>query len=192
MTEEVHYFARNMKLVEAVLDQLQLAGFDSKRISVLLPDRTVTKQFAHQHHTKVPDGAATVAGAGGLLVGAVIGGAFGWLASLGTINLPGGGFLVSAGPIVATLVGGSIGSALGGLLGAIIGLKFSASEVKRYGRQLHEGQILISVGADETQEAKRARDIFQVVEALDKSSAADESIPRNSQDSSQMGWHCAA
>jgi len=84
MSEEVHYFARNMKLVEAILDQLQLAGFDSKKISVLLPNRTVTKQFAHQHHTKVPDEAATVAGAGGLVLGAVVGAAFGWLASLGT------------------------------------------------------------------------------------------------------------
>jgi len=192
MSEEVHYFARSLKLVEAILDQLQLAGFDSRRISVLLPDKTVTKRFARQHHTKVPDGAATVAGAGGLVVGAVVGAAFGWLASLGTINLPGGGFLVSAGPILATLLGGAIGSALGGLLGAVVGLEFSASEVKRYERQLQEGQILISVCADETQEAKRARDIFQVLEALDKSSATPESSARNSQDSSRMGWHCAA
>jgi len=192
MSEEVHYFARSLKLVEAILDQLQLAGFDSRRISVLLPDKTVTKRFARQHHTKVPDGAATVAGAGGLVVGAVVGAAFGWLASLGTINLPGGGFLVSAGPILATLLGGAIGSALGGLLGAVVGLEFSASEVKRYERQLQEGQILISVCADETQEAKRARDIFQVLEALDKSPATPESRTRNSQDSSRMGWHCAA
>ena len=192
MCEEVHHFARSMKLVEGIVDQLQLAGFDSKKISVLLPDKTITKRFAHQHHTKVPDGAATVAGAGGLVVGAVVGAAFGWLASLGTINLPGGGFLLSAGPIVATMLGAAIGSALGGILGAIAGLEFSASEVKRYARQLQEGQILISVYANETQEAKRARDIFQVLEALDKSSATRESIARNSQDSSRMGWHCAA
>jgi hypothetical protein len=192
MSEEVHYFAGNMKLVEAIVDQLQLAGFDSKNISVLLPDKTGTKQFANQHHTKVPDGAATVAGAGGLVVGAVVGAAFGWLAALGTINLPDGGFLVSAGPLVATLLGGAVGSALGGILGAVAGLEFSASEIKRYERQLQEGQILISVCADQTQEAKRARDIFQVLEALDKSSATHESMMRNSPDSSRMGWHCAA
>ena len=192
MSEEVHYFVRGMKLVEAIVDQLQLAGFESKKISVLLPDKTVTKRFAHQHHTKVPDGTATLAGAGGLIVGAVVGAAFGWLTSLGTINLPGGGFLVSAGPILALLIGGAVGSALGGILGAMVGLEFSCSEIKRYERQLQEGQILISVCANETQEAKRARDIFRVLEALDKSSATHESMTRNSQDSSQVGWHCAA
>jgi hypothetical protein len=179
MSEEVHYFARSMKLVEDMVDQLQLAGFDSRRISVLLPDRTVTRRFAHEHHTKVPDGVATVAGAGGLVMGAVIGAAFGWLASLGTINLPGGGFLVSAGPIVAILLGGAIGSVLGGILGAIVGLEFSASKVKRYERQ-PEGQILISVCADDTQEAKHARDVFQLTEALDKSSGSRKSVVSNS------------
>jgi len=181
-----------MSLVEAIVDQLQLAGFDSKKILVLLPDKRVTKRFAQQHHTKVPDEAATAAGAGGLVLGAVVGAAFGWLASLGTINLPGGGFLVSAGPIVAILLAGAVGSALGGILGAIVGLEFSACEVKRYDRQFQEGQILISVCADETQEAKRARDIFQVLEALDKSSATHESMTKNSPDSGRVGWHCAA
>jgi len=192
MSEEVHYFVRNMKLVEAIVDQLQLAGFDSKNISVLLPDKGVTKRFAHEHHTKVPDGAATVVGIGGLAVGAIVGAAFGWLASLGTISLPGGGFLVSAGPIVATLLGAAVGAALGGILGAMVGLEFSTSGIKRYERRLQEGQILISVCADQIQEAKRARDIFQVLEALDKSSATQESTAPNSHDSSPMGWHCAA
>ena len=192
MSEEVHYFAGSLKLVEAVVGQLQLAGFDSRKISVLLPDKAVTKQFAHRHHTKVPDEAATVAGVGGLVLGAVVGAAFGWLASLGTITLPGGGFLVSAGPVVATLLAAAIGSVLGGISGAFVGLGFSASEVKRYERQLLEGQILISVCAEEAQEAKRARDIFQVLEAIDKSSATHESIAQNSPDSSRVGWHCAA
>jgi hypothetical protein len=192
MSEEVHYFARSMKLVEAIVGQLQLVGFDSRKISVLLPDKTVTKRFARQHHTKVPDEAATVAGTGGFVLGAVVGAAFGWLASLGTINLPGGGFLVSAGSVLATLIGGAVGAGLGGILGAIVGHEFSAYEVKRYERQLKEGQILISVCADEIQEAKRARDIFQVLEAIDKSSATNDPAAQDSQDSSRVGWHCAA
>jgi hypothetical protein len=181
-----------MRLVEAMVNQLQLAGFDPKKISVVLSDTRTTKQFAHQHHTKVADEAAKVAGAGGFVLGAVIGAAFGWLASLGTINLPGGGFLVSAGPILGTLFGAAAGSVLGGILGAIAGREFSASEVKRYEKQLHQGQILISVSANEIHEAKRARDVFQVVDALDKASAKLESISQHSQDSNRMGWHCAA
>ncbi|MEO8427947.1 MAG: DUF3341 domain-containing protein [Verrucomicrobiota bacterium] len=193
MSEEVHHFARSLRLAEAIVDQLQLAGFDSKKISVVLSDKTVMKRFAHQHHTKAPDEAATLAGAGGLLVGAIVGAAFGWLASLGTINLPGGGLLVSAGPLVATLLGAAAGSALGGILGAVLGLQFSASGVKPYSdRPFQDGQIMISVYANDPPEAKRARDIFQILEALDKSSASHEFSARNSQDPSKMGWHCAA
>ena len=44
-----------------------------ERISVLFPDKAGTRDFAHEQHTKAPEGAATGAGSG-----AILGGAFGW------------------------------------------------------------------------------------------------------------------
>lgn len=38
-------------------------------ISVLFPDKRGTKDFAHEHNTKAPEGAAAGAGAGGVLGG---------------------------------------------------------------------------------------------------------------------------
>jgi len=49
-------------------------------ISVLLPDTQGTKDFAHEHHTKAPEGAAAGAGAGG-----VLGGTLGLLAGIGDL-----------------------------------------------------------------------------------------------------------
>jgi hypothetical protein len=40
-----------------IADQLKAAGFSPNDISVLLPDKTGTRDFAHEQHTKAPEGA---------------------------------------------------------------------------------------------------------------------------------------
>jgi len=62
-----------------ITEQLQSAGFSNNDISVLLPDKSSTRDFAHEKGTKAPEGATTGAGAG-----AVLGGALGWLAGIGS------------------------------------------------------------------------------------------------------------
>ena len=47
-----------------VVDDLRAGGFANEDISVLLPDKTGTRDFAHEHHTKAPEGAAVGAGTG--------------------------------------------------------------------------------------------------------------------------------
>jgi len=56
-----------------IADQLKMAGFTNNDVSVLFPDKQGSKDFAHEQHTKAPEGAAT--GAAG---GAILGGALGW------------------------------------------------------------------------------------------------------------------
>ena len=53
-------------LAERGVDALMAAGFSSSDISVLLPQSTSTKEFAHEKHTKAPEGTTTgvVGGAG--------------------------------------------------------------------------------------------------------------------------------
>ena len=46
--------------------QLQAAGFSHNDISVLFPDKHGTKDFAHEHNTKAPEGAVAGAGTGGV------------------------------------------------------------------------------------------------------------------------------
>ena len=51
---------------EQTVDKLIIAGFPSGDISVLVPDSTSTRDFAHKKETKAPEGATTGATAGGL------------------------------------------------------------------------------------------------------------------------------
>src|SRR5437660_12036898 len=99
--------------VEHAVDALRDAGFRSTDISVLFPENVGTKDFAHEKGTKAPEGAATGAGAG-----AVIGGALGWLTGIGALAIPGLGPFIAAGPIMAALAGVGVGGAVGALTGA--------------------------------------------------------------------------
>jgi len=67
----------------AIADQLRAAGFPrtTYRFSFLTKG---TRDFAHEQHTKAPEGAAT--GAAG---GAILGGALGWLVGIGSLAIPG-------------------------------------------------------------------------------------------------------
>src|SRR6185295_14908044 len=82
--------------VENAVDALKAAGYRNTDISVLFPENTGTKDFAHEKHTKAPEGATTGAG-----TGAVVGGALGWLAGIGALAIPGLGPFIAAGPIMA-------------------------------------------------------------------------------------------
>src|SRR6478736_625149 len=95
---------------DTIIRNLQSAGFSGNDISVLLADKGGTKDFAHEHNTKAPEGAATGAG-----TGAVLGGALGWLVGMGTLAIPGLGPFIAAGPIMAALAGAGVGGAVGGI-----------------------------------------------------------------------------
>src|SRR5438094_676431 len=59
----------NRTSVESAVDALKTAEFRNSDISVLFPENTGTKDFAHEKNTKAPEGATTGAGTGALLVG---------------------------------------------------------------------------------------------------------------------------
>src|SRR6478735_5673014 len=129
--------------VERAVDALRAAGYRNTDISVLFPENIGTKDFAHEKHTKAPEGAT--AGAG---TGAVIGGALGWLAGIGALAIPGLGPFIAAGPIMAALAGVGVGGAVGGVTGALIGLGIPEYEAKRYEGRLQKGGILLSVHSE--------------------------------------------
>src|SRR5207248_868846 len=49
-----------------IVEQLKQGGFSKNDISVLFPDKSGTKDFAHQKNTKAPEGATTGASTGGV------------------------------------------------------------------------------------------------------------------------------
>jgi len=162
MAKSVFCITKTETQAVAIVDRLKVAGFSHNDISVLFPDKAGTKDFAHEQHTKAPEGAATGAGTGGLL-----GGAFGWLVGIGAIAIPGLGPFIAAGPILAALSGAAAGAALGGITGALIGMGIPEYEAKRYEGKIKEGNILISVHTEDSTEVARAKEIFEQAGAED-------------------------
>jgi hypothetical protein len=166
--------ARDEAHASTIVDNLRTAGFTSDDISVLMPDKRTSREFAHEKHTKAPEGAAT-----GALTGGVLGGVLGWLTGIGALAIPGLGPFVAAGPIMAALSGTAIGGATGGLIGALVGMGIPEYEAKRYEARLKEGKVLVSVHSENSDETKRAKEIFERAGAEDISSSDEEGIPRS-------------
>jgi len=181
--KSVFCLAREQGQAERIVDDLKTAGFSNNDISVLLPDRRTTREFAHEKGTKAPEGAVTGASAGG-----VIGGVLGWLAGIGALAIPGLGPFIAAGPIMAALSGVGVGAAAGGLVGALVGMGIPEYEAKRYEAQLREGRILLSVHCSDSDQVKRVKDIFKNDGAEDISSAGEESVS----DKERAGYRRAA
>jgi len=154
--------ANSRAQAEQIVNELKDAGFTGNDISVLFPDKTGTRDFAHEQHTKAPEGAATGAVTGGLL-----GGGLGWLVGIGSLAIPGLGPFIAAGPIMAALSGAAAGAAAGGLTGALVGLGVPEYEAKQYEGKLRSGNLLISVHTDDGNEVTRVKDIFKRAGASD-------------------------
>src|SRR5512141_1106622 len=162
MKKAVMCIVKTQPEAEAIVGQLQAAGFSNNDISVLFPDKSGTKDFAHEHNTKAPEGAVA-----GVTTGGVLGGTLGLLAGIGALAIPGVGPLIAAGPIMGALAGLGVGGAVGGLVGALVGMGIPEYEAKRYEGQIIKGAILVSVHCDNSDWVKRAKDLLQQTGAED-------------------------
>ena len=131
---------KNREELEQAVARLKERGFLHDKISVLLP----TEQSEESGTTQeVGEGAA---------VGALFGGALGWLASIATLAVPGLGAFVVAGPIVSLLSG----AGAGGVIGALIAMGFSDTEAHEAERRSRAGEGLVVVHCNDERERWRA------------------------------------
>jgi len=168
----VFCIATSQLQAETIVDRLQAISFPNNAISVLFPDKTTTRDFAHEKSTKAPEGAVAGAGTGG-----VVGGALGWIAGIGLLAIPGVGPFIAAGPIVAALSGAAVGAAVGGIAGGLIGMGIPEIEAKRYEGKIKEGNILISVHTENSDQVKRVKDIFNECGARDVCTTGETAVP---------------
>jgi len=153
---------------ERGVDALLRAGFTSTAVSVLMADTASSREFAHEKHTKAPEGTATGAVAGG-----AIGGTLGLLAGIGALAIPGLGPFIAAGPIMATLAGAGAGGAVGSLIGALSGMGLPEYEAKRYEGLVKNGGTLLSVHCDTSEQVSRAKDVLKSAGGADISSVGE-------------------
>ena len=172
MAKAVICIAKSHLEAERIVGQLRSAGFSNNDISALFPDTRGTRDFAHEHNTKAPEGATTGASAGG-----VLGGTLGWLVGIGSLAIPGVGPLIAAGPLMAALSGAAVGAAMGGLTGALVGFGIPEYEAKQYEGKLREGNILISVHTEDSKQRALAKDVFDRLGAEEVSSTTEASPP---------------
>lgn len=162
-------YATRARAEEAV-DRLIAAGFRSEDVSVLMQDNVGSKDFAHEKHTKAPEGTTTGAVAGG-----AIGGTLGLLAGIGALAIPGLGPFIAAGPIMGALAGVGSGGVLGGIIGALVGMGIPEFEAKRYEGRIKQGGILVSVHCDNSEWVGKAKAVLKQTGGDDVSSAGESS-----------------
>ncbi len=140
----------------AAVDRLMTSGYKSDDISVLMSDRTKTKEFAIETGTQATKGAG-IGGAVGGTVGATLAG----IAAVGTsLAIPGLG-LVIAGPVAAALAGAGAGAATGGLVGMLVGAGIPEHRAKVYDVGLREGGIMVGVESKTKQDVDRLESLLE-------------------------------
>lgn len=147
---------------ETIMQQLKNSGFSGNDISVLMADKSGTRDLAHEHNTKAPEGTATGAG-----TGVVLGGVLGWLAGIGALAIPGLGPFIAAGPIMAALSGAAVVGTLGGITGALVGMGMPEFEARQFEGRINSGSSLISIHCDDSDEISRAKEICENAGAED-------------------------
>ncbi|MEX2605703.1 MAG: DUF3341 domain-containing protein [Kiritimatiellia bacterium] len=168
--KSVFCIATSRGQADEIVARLTISHFSNRDISVLFADKKTSQDFAHDKHTKAPEGAVTGAGTGG-----VIGGSLGWIVGIGALAIPGVGPFIAAGPIMAALSGGAIGATMGGIAGGLIGLGLPEIEARRYAGKLKDGNILISVHTDDSDEIKQVKEIFSDADGEDICTSSESS-----------------
>lgn len=138
------------------LEDLVAAGFETSKISFIASDDFDADTFGVESHSKMAEGVAIGAGAGGA-IGAVVAG----LTLVGAVAATGGAGLLVAGPLVAALAGAGAGAAGGSVLGGLIGLAIPEHEVKHYEEAIERGSVLVGVECDDSDERKAAKAVFE-------------------------------
>jgi len=154
----------NSSQAHAAVERMINAGIDRDQISVVTRD---------SDHDKIRnDSAELTSGAGkGAGIGAALGGVGGLIAGIAGLAIPGIGPILAAGPIAAALggaLGGAgLGAAAGGIIGALTDMGVPEDEARHYEDQVRQGKSLVTVRADDDNEADRASDIMDVQGAVD-------------------------
>jgi hypothetical protein len=158
---------------ENIVQRLGEQGFANSDISAIFPDKHGSRDFAHEHNTKAPEGTVV-----GVTSGGVLGGTLGLLAGIGALAIPGLGPFIAAGPLMAALSGAAAGAAIGGVAGALIGMGIPEIEAKKYEGKLRGGNILVAAHVDNSEEETRAKEVFRREGAHDISSTSESAIPK--------------
>jgi hypothetical protein len=163
---------QNRVQLEDAVNALHKVGFRNTDTAVLFSENQGSKDLAHERHTKAPE--CAISGAG---LGAVLGGALGYLAAISAVVITGiSPLFIAAGPILGALAGAGAGGIVGAIIGAVAGIGMPEYEAKRYNGRMKHGGILLSVHCDSSDWVKRAKDRLKETGAESIASAREASL----------------
>lgn len=162
--QAVNIFPSHFEAEAAVLE-LQKAGFDMQKISIIGKDYQTTEHVRGFLTWK--DTAKAGAGEAGYW-GTFFGGLFGILTGVGLLFIPGIGPVIIAGHVAGVLAGwiegmvvGGVGAAVaGGLVGALLGLGIPKEQALKYETEIKAGKFMIIVSGTD-KEIDQAQQILQ-------------------------------
>lgn len=153
---------------ERAIEQLRDAGFHRDQIGFAGRDPSGETMLIEEHGNAAGSGAA-----GGLVTGAVAGGALAWL---GLAAIPAIGPFLAGGAIGTALVGAAAGGVTGGVLGGLLGLGIPRHKAEFHEQQVREGRTLVTVQTAEPIVAER---IFSGAGAVDVDRGGDDAAVAN-------------
>jgi len=146
---------------ERALNGLKEAGFTPEQVSAVAKDREDMQQMSD--NTEMVANSA----AGGAVTGSVLGGIAGFLVGISALVIPGIGPIVGSGILLSTLAGAGIGAAAGGLIGALAEHGVPEEDARGYQSHVEGGRILLTVHADDDEQAMRAHEILNTGRGTD-------------------------
>ncbi len=150
----------------AAVQSLEAHGFAASDISVLAGEDFDRDAFTVESKSKMAEGAAVGAGAGGA-IGALVAG----FTTVGAVAATGGVGLLVAGPVAGALAGAGAGGVSGGILGGLVGSAIPEHEVKHYESAIGKGSVLIGAECRDGEQKKCAKECFTSCNAEKVSSA---------------------
>lgn len=131
----------NQVAAENAVFQLKQIGYQQNEINIIMKDRVVAEEVAHETGSRTMSDVGT-----GGVIGGIIGGVLGLIWAAGTVAIPGAG-LLAAGPLAAMWAGAGVGGLAGSIIGWLASLGVPEDIAPYYERCLNEGGIVVVVAA---------------------------------------------
>jgi hypothetical protein len=150
---------KNRTDASEALMNLEAAGIRDDQISLVMTDQTRAAHFTLEPGNKVDEGVTAGATFGGI-VGAVMGAVL----TAGVITIPGLNLIIT-GALASGLAGLGAGATLGGIVGGLIGAGIPENEVKVYEKEIQQGNVLLAVHTETSEQKKRVKEILTALDA---------------------------
>lgn len=167
MYKPIFCISQDIDQTANIVSKLKEAGFSNNEISVLFPDNFSTESTIV--NTQDPSNEISN-------IALNVGVDLEWIVGIGSLELPGIGRFIAAGPIVNELSRIPLKGTTGNLMEALIGVGIPGHEAELYQEKIKVGRAIIVVNTASIEQRDAANTIFQQAHAEDISSTEESSV----------------